>query len=224
MHITFTPDFKSKTRISTAAVAEDPDTEQVQVVFTAKIGEEDYKEVVRSGARLEVWTNAPTPHNGSRAGEWGAVQFSLDTPATESEENTAQSLHLVNPDAGSTSAGSPLTSSSTSVTTYVFQAKTTLPRAPPKRYYGFTYRIVYPSGVFWLGTPATNGIIEVTPGASDDKACFFEEEGCMWTSLTDTRGLVRIAKDDGNVACDKIVGRLDLENYSWTGWAIEGAT
>ena len=183
----------------------------VRAACTAHLSPQDYAEVARTGLRIEVWTNAPSGTRPAR--EWGPITFEeMDLTSVEpGAEETMSELRLSSEDG-------PEYPTPTDVQTsrkHVFRAEFTLPRSPGS-VFAFTYRLVYPSGICWLGSDRDNGVLELDGGSA-----FIEEIG-SWR----TEGERRVYVDDLEPESEDertIVGKLDVDEWTWVGWATNGS-
>ena len=188
----------------------------VQAAFTARLSPQDYAEVVRSGLRIEVWTNAPS---GARpAGAWGPIAF-------EEVDGSVDAQDAVQPEIRLSSNGTvdrPSPGNVCKLETHEFRAALTLPRNPGT-IFEFTYRLVYPGGICWLGSDRDNGVLELDAGSS-----FFEENG-TWTNQGERRlfsdGLgTQDGTEYSTSKTDSVyVGSLDMFEWTWNGWATDGS-
>ncbi|KAH8120576.1 hypothetical protein DFH11DRAFT_1500367 [Phellopilus nigrolimitatus] len=219
MYISFFPTLNSHTRVPVCAA---PDggaslSEPVRAAFRARLSARDYAEAISAGVRIELWTDAPS--DAKRGGEWGAVAF--EEVPTCAEAGRAQTLSSDGHDAASElhvsfesdTASKNDTSEKRGVHAHTFRAALSLPRSPGKMYH-FTYRLVYPSGVCWLGSDRDNGALELGAGTE-----FFEASG-SW----EQRGVERVrvteeGREDGAV----VAGKLDIDGCAWSGWALDGS-
>ncbi|THH09872.1 hypothetical protein EW145_g1706 [Phellinidium pouzarii] len=214
MHISFFPSLGSRSSVPISAT-ESFNAEPVRAAFTARLSAADYDEAFHLGARIEVWTNVPG--NGRRSGEWGAIAFEEVHSAMESQPDegmgagTSAVLRL-SADNGSVDEGllSPAVPDYTCE--HVFRAVFTLPRTLG-RTCAFTYRLVYPSGICWLGSDRNNGLLEFGAGNG-----FFEESG-DWERHKEEN--IFLHDQERSVEEDINVGWLNTQSWRWSGWALD---
>ena len=210
MHISFFPQLNSWTRVPAGFPSNELNGSQAptHITFTANLSEWDYEELIREGARIEIWTNAPA--RGNNEGEWTAVAFqevqnSEPVHKLDSVKHNGVELRLAASDAHVQSAPNSKDKA--------FSAAISLPSTPGKLY-EFTYRVIYPSGIHWLGTENTNGRLDLVAGDG-----FFAEEG-KW----ENQGKARLFVNTEHKTGDTIVGKIDMKTWSWGGWATDGST
>ena len=216
MHASFYPPLGTHTRVPVNSPFIDygRDQDGLQIVLTALLTSQDYAEAVQTGLRIEAWTNASS---GARpAGQWGPVAFK------EVEEGVIApfsgeiepSLSL---DADNQVKPASRVESHASQTR-VFRAVLTLPRIPGL-IFAYTYRLVYASGICWLGSDRDNGVLEAV-----SETPFFEEIGPWKTSEGEGRLVDVPASKQSTEAEDcAVVGKLDVAQWSWAGWATDGS-
>lgn len=199
--MTFVPPLQSTTRVSTPPAAE---ANVVRVILRARVSAEDFAErVKRDGARIQAWTVTRT--DGQDAGPWGAQDFEEARIDETPLEHDGTSLRL--------SSAEDLTPAVHREGGKELRATFLLPNTARTTFH-FTYRLVYPSGnVHWFGNDSDNGCLEIVPGGG-----FFTEVG-SWSEKDS--GLRTLASDASNVG-DIVVGKVDVEHYDWTCWAVFG--
>lgn len=205
------------------------DGEGVRVRFTATMAEKDYVEVQRTGMHLELWTNAPAGR-----GEWQAIPFEEDVQGQEEGleldgdvldlgaefiEEGNDGTDLPSPSSPSPQAATcPTISAELYPRAHVFRVVLTLPSTPHQKY-AFTYRIVKPSGIRWVGTDKTNGVVHVVP----QDGCVLEQGEWKWLH-SDGAGnepawLRSYATAEG-ARGDFVIANVDFREKTWTGWGI----
>jgi hypothetical protein len=192
MKVVFNPALESTTTVPSAVLARSQ-----CVTFTATVSGADYhSQIKKGGARIEVWSDIPA---GGKQGAWGSVAFEAvpDVARAESPSSLLDTtLSLI--------SATPAQATTDNVT---LQARFVVPNASvDKPRYGFTYRIVYPSGhIQWLGSHGRNGTLipgEPSPVGWLPNAGWqpgSEEGTALWKG------------DEG------VLGRL---GKSWSGWAM----
>ncbi|EJD04295.1 uncharacterized protein FOMMEDRAFT_140298 [Fomitiporia mediterranea MF3/22] len=178
--------------------------------FTAHLSQEEYEEALASGVRIEVWTNIPI--DSQSGSEWNAIAFEEVVQATDAQDAEKNESQLLFNATIGTKCPSPVFDQA-----HVYHASISLPWVPG-RVYAFTYRLVYPSGICWLGSDRDNGLLELTVGNA-----FFDEIG-PWESNEGKRVLAeesseRLTESDEAV----LIGRLNTEEWTWSGWATDGS-
>lgn len=180
----------------------------VRVSFVARLKDSELAEANSSGVRIEVWTDAPV--SGQPEGQWSAVPFEREHLAEAEAQQSAYDVPLditagriVDGDVDAGKNGQPTGE-------HVFRASFLVPQVSGK-HYSFTYRLVYPSGIQWLGTDHSNGTLELAAGDG-----FFQESG-SWMALEGVR-TVQILDPDG---ADVRIGQLRTDSWRWSGWAVD---
>lgn len=122
-------------------------TSTVQLHFTATFGsQDDYDTAQRDGVRVELWTDIPDEDHGK--GGWRAIHFQ------DSGSNVVK-------DSDESFSFQPKASTSTSKVLHI----QTSVRFSGRQRYGYTHRLVYPSGeVKWLGDYGRDGVLIVEHG------------------------------------------------------------
>ncbi|KAI5124435.1 hypothetical protein M0805_008319 [Coniferiporia weirii] len=210
MHISFFPSLGSRTGVPICAT-NSIKSDTARATFTARLSPFDYEEAFNSGVRIELWTNVPG--NGWRDGDWGAIAFEEVHAAAEVHLETNGSLETPELRISGEDTLSPPAAGITGV--HVFRAALSLPRTSGKTF-AFTYRLVYPSGICWLGSDRNNGVIEPVPGSD-----VFEENG-EWERHEKER--VFLLEQERDVEEDIGVGWLDVASWKWSGWALDGSS
>lgn len=209
MHIEFYPSLGSRTLVPVAQLdalissdvgeqTQNKKGEYVDIELTARLTPGDYASLVSAGVRVETWTNA--------AGPWEAVLFE------EEEEEEGESfgkdaengtLHL-SVDASLRRTAHLRTPSEPGL--HVLRAHL---RLRTDREAAFTYRLIYPSGVRWLGSAREDGAL----APDRDADAYFAGEG-DWVKGS------RIQMEmDGEDSVD--VGKLNARDWEWKGWMVD---
>ena len=194
----FFPSLGSTTRVAVGSAQEQA---SVHVSFVARLSDSDYAEAFNTGARVEIWTDAPTP--GKPNGEWSAVPFEY----RKRDAQQATSEIVLDITTGQAIEQSQIQSKEDG---HILYAQLHLPKSAGERY-SFTYRLVYPSGVQWLGYGSNNGVLEAV---ADDG--FFQETG-LYLPREDLR-VIQVRKEDGDSVP---VGQLLTDQWRWSGWAVD---
>lgn len=203
MHIEFNPPLGSRTLVPVAQLsatvpsgsedsARGKAEDYVDVTLTARLTPGDYAALVGAGVRVETWTNA--------AGAWEAVPFVEDEEAPNGAgvDMDTPTLHLA---VGASSYRATHLRSPSEPGTHVLRARL---RVRTGRDAAFTYRLIYPSGVRWLGSAREDGVLAPVRGVD---AFFTNEERAERTSEV---GIEEVA-----------IGNLNVKEWSWTGWAVD---
>ncbi|KAF9498051.1 hypothetical protein BDN71DRAFT_431592 [Pleurotus eryngii] len=136
----------------------------VHLRFTVTVDAEEYRELERQNAQLQLWSDIPAPGAGRPAGQWGDFGFRREDERvpTGTGEGSEGVVHFNAKSSGITTAGG--TSSNKTVilllnTTIQLSGASTLDVAGTWQY-SFTYRLASSSGeVTWLGGYGQDGVL-----------------------------------------------------------------
>jgi hypothetical protein len=174
MDIVFTPPLANKIRLQAAISAPAHSTTAV-LNFTAALSSAYHAQLVRDGAKLQIWTDVSLDTQNLHSAEWHAFDF--QTPqASPILGSTAIEVSLLTDQENYTQRDNLLS------------LQLSVPLVGPKCIFSFTYRIVYPAGeIKWLGQYGQNGTIILEQSQSDSSFILNEgwsmkNGGYAWTS------------------------------------------
>ena len=173
MDIVFTPPLANQIRLTIAPVHS-----TAILNFTAALSSAYHAQLIRDGAKLQIWSDVCLDTEKRHSTEWCAFDFQLDTPVSPilAGSTTAIEVSLLTHEGNYAQHGSQLS------------VQLSVPISSPKCTFSFTYRIVYPAGeVKWLGQYNQNGIIVLEKSQSDSNFILhegwsMENGGYAWTN------------------------------------------
>lgn len=201
MHISFNPPLGEH-----VVAAVPPEAEDVELHFTATFGSRrDYDEFKGAGARLEVWTELQV---GTKPeGQWGELAFPY-------EPRAADDLGSTDIDMGNTFSLLPADSlGSTSPDEQLTLSLTFRSRISDRAQAGYTYRLIYPHGVEWLGEFGRDGVLVFK--REDPRLALSEG----WRSHSDASYQWQSASAQVGPDPEHEVAKLSTE-FEWYIWAV----
>ncbi|KAF9036517.1 hypothetical protein BDZ89DRAFT_464828 [Hymenopellis radicata] len=166
-----------------------------ELCFTATLDSQDYLQLQKDGAKVQLWSNFPAP--GRTHGEWGEIDFA-DIPGPNPEN-----------------AVSLLSTTRDQSHGHSIYLRISIPFAEnTSKSYSYTYRIVYPAGeTQWLGAFGHNGTITVQPTDEDQRISFL---GDGWRRGQSTR----VWDSSEGAATQAVAIAKLLQREDWTVWSI----
>lgn len=130
--------------------------------FTVTVEAEEYRELERQNAQLQLWSDIPALSAGRPAGQWGELGFQRETETVTGTEDSDGVVHFNAKSSGASTAGEANSNKTVKLsldTTIQLSGASTLDVAGTWQY-SFTYRLASSSGeVTWLGGYGQDGVL-----------------------------------------------------------------
>ncbi|KAF4572644.1 hypothetical protein EYR36_007154 [Pleurotus pulmonarius] len=134
----------------------------VHLQFTVTVDAEEYRELERQNAQLQLWSDIPALSAGRPAGQWGEIGFQRETEGVTGSEGLDGVVHFNAKSTGTSTADEPSSNKTVKLslnTTIQLSGASTLDVAGTWLY-SFTYRLASSSGeVTWLGGYGQDGVL-----------------------------------------------------------------